>query len=889
MKKRKMKRGRPLSEAVTKGSLSYTVAQVRSAFYSQHPDRENDWLYVAEVFDDHLIISSDLLAPSEYYYVTYVVNGSLPIFADRTDWEIVELTYQPQTIVERLKEQGGQRVNESIQSTAVRLSEAVEGQPRIIHMDVAQADVINGNGRRYRQAVLREAVAEARHHLQESLSQGRAILLGESEHPNSNGKRQGARLNETIVKWTDIWFDKDGWVRATGEMIENIAGRDAIVTMDAGVLPGGSLRGFGEHTYVQENGRQIQDVDWLRFVGIDLVMIPSFADAGVTQMESLNELGEKNMSKENDGKTPLTAAQLRVKYPELVEEITRGVRDESELQEAREAKQDADAKARATQAAAERDAQLRADLGLEEGADLETAVAERGERLRLLEEKETQREMATFIDGQIDKLENYPVSFKNQLAEAVALLNPTNLEEAKVAFAKQRGIFDKVVAGLRLTAKGFGSDIMGAVLEGEGSAEPHVRASNFITESLNTRNAVARDPKRPLTVQEKHMQVMLTAYDKKYKSKLLAESREYAEAEETSDLNLPYSVSRAVIEQAYPMLISTAVFDYGMATQSPDRVYFEEYAGETGSTATITDESFTSDHDEWVSLDQKRIDYAGVVVTSDPAGTTYTYGTDYVLDYAEGAIKVLSGGTMADATGFLIDYTYQAIRKGEMAAIERGKLQLTFKTLEMHADRLAQQISHEAVVFSRSQMGWDATSRTLNALVKEVITKIDGDRLRLALNSVLAVASNSGGTWTSATDPLSELNEKIGAAKVKVANRHYDPTFILMSVTNSDVLSNWDGFTEAGKTPANDLNANGYVGRIKGLPVFASSQFPDSHILCGNKELVAIRVYQPMQIKGPYPSYDSNGKLIAAEQYYVEEYNGAMSPIPEKGSYVIIA
>lgn len=72
---------------------------------------------------------------------------------------------------------------------------------------------------------------------------------------------------------------------------------------------------------------------------------------------------------------------------------------------------------------------------------------------------------------------------------------------------------------------------------------------------------------------------------------------------------------------------------------------------------TVTDETFTSSHDAWVDLANKPVDMQQtVVVTTDPAGTTYTEDTDYIIDYAQGRIQVLSTGSMADATGFLIDY-----------------------------------------------------------------------------------------------------------------------------------------------------------------------------------------------------------------------------------------
>jgi hypothetical protein len=121
-----------------------------------------------------------------------------------------------------------------------------------------------------------------------------------------------------------------------------------------------------------------------------------------------------------------------------------------------------------------------------------------------------------------------------------------------------------------------------------------------------------------------------------------------------------------------------------------------------------------------------------------------------------------------------------------------------------------------------------------------------------------------------------------------VANRYYEPTAFLMSVTNSDMLSNWDGFTRVG-FPNALLDSAGFVGSVKGLPVFASTQMRDGWALALNREIVMHRVLQPMTVKGPFPTYGSNHKLIAAEQYYSEEYNASLSPITNKAAHVVIA
>ena len=72
---------------------------------------------------------------------------------------------------------------------------------------------------------------------------------------------------------------------------------------------------------------------------------------------------------------------------------------------------------------------------------------------------------------------------------------------------------------------------------------------------------------------------------------------------------------------------------------------------------TITDESVTSSDDTAVSLANKPLTFDSEVVTSDPAGTTYTKDTDYEMDYINGTITTIGAGAISDATGILVSYT----------------------------------------------------------------------------------------------------------------------------------------------------------------------------------------------------------------------------------------
>jgi len=76
------------------------------------------------------------------------------------------------------------------------------------------------------------------------------------------------------------------------------------------------------------------------------------------------------------------------------------------------------------------------------------------------------------------------------------------------------------------------------------------------------------------------------------------------------------------------------------------------------TTTQVTDESFTSDHDTAVSLDNTGLVQYSETVTTTDGTTTYTRDTDYSMSYVAGTITVDSTGSMADTTAYEIDYLY---------------------------------------------------------------------------------------------------------------------------------------------------------------------------------------------------------------------------------------
>ncbi len=793
-----------------------------------------------------------------------------------------------------------QRFQETV-ATTFEIIESKNGTFRVRGTGI-ETDVVNENGRRYRREVVAQALERLSESLNESAGQGRALelqpgqLLGEADHPSDKGNSRPL-LSETVVRWEKVSMP-DRQVILEGAIIPTAKGKDVQALIEAGVPIGISQRAYGESSVVEEGDRKIEDIEDLSITGYDMVLEPSSNILDVEKIESRQPKEENTV----------TLEELLQKHPELKEAVEK-------MSEGQVKKLLAE-KAEETRKADEKE--IREALDLKDGEPITEAVKKLAAGKREAQRDEAKKVTEEHIDEACKELP-YGDELNARFVEAIKSSGTAfhakggTIEDVKTHLGvvdeiieSKRTEYDAIVAKARLESKGHGFKVLGSVLEKETGTPEFARGSHDLSESIHTRGLLlpvrGLKPMRAEKALSEHVagpfiQSVLSKFDEANKPQLIAESKLIEEAETTADLNLPYSVARTIIRQALPRLVALSIFDLQTTDQAPTRLYFETYANETGVANTVTDENVTFSAGTGVeqSLANNNLDAGSVVVQDDGDSTTYVEDTDYIVDYGRGLIQRLTTGSIGATDTVHVDYTYKAIRKGENAGIERGKQTLSYKTLDIAADRLAIQITKEAVVFARSQVGEDAQARAIAGVITQVAQLIDKRIFDVAKYVVKTVANNLAGTWSTTApagvkwdDHLKELIRVMGLAKVKVANRFYDPAFHLMSVTNSDMLGSCSTFSAAGQRPDEDLNAAGYVGRAKGLPVFETTQFDDAHILTGNRELVQHRIFQAMILRGPYPTYDGSGNLIAADQWYCEEFNGTDSPRPEKGSYTKI-
>lgn len=96
---------------------------------------------------------------------------------------------------------------------------------------------------------------------------------------------------------------------------------------------------------------------------------------------------------------------------------------------------------------------------------------------------------------------------------------------------------------------------------------------------------------------------------------------------------------------------------FTMESMTPDNLAMVLYGSQSAvASASETDEQVVLYHDKWMPL--ANINVSAVIVGDDAVPTTtYTLGTDYVLNAEAGAIMALSTGAITDAQTVFVDYT----------------------------------------------------------------------------------------------------------------------------------------------------------------------------------------------------------------------------------------
>jgi len=232
-------------------------------------------------FKNSVLIRNNSTSPPTYYQSSWKKDkdGDI-IFSDVKTVKaevVVKKVNEQQEVMEAVRDATGTVSLNEIFITPISLSEkTVDGVKRIVGTAqiVQRADIINGNKRRYKKSVLKEAITNLQERMQKT-----GPLLMDYKHrtkKTASGTEVNDRdLRETVAVIRDLkWHEADGTVSLDEiEFVDTQAGKDIQALVDKNVRLQVSQRASGavEVMKNESTGEVFQDVTALRIDGWDFV------------------------------------------------------------------------------------------------------------------------------------------------------------------------------------------------------------------------------------------------------------------------------------------------------------------------------------------------------------------------------------------------------------------------------------------------------------------------------------------------------------------------------------------------------------------------------------------------------------------------------------------
>lgn len=187
-------------------------------------------------------------------------------------------------------------------------------------------------------------------------------------------------------------------------------------------------------------------------------------------------------------------------------------------------------------------------------------------------------------------------------------------------------------------------------------------------------------------------------------------------------------------------------------------------------------ESFTSDHGNYVDLNQADLITGTEVVYNQSNDTVFSRSDDYEMDYDGGRIKTLSGGSMSDSTSYTIDYDYKlrgtytksGVNNPNRTIVEDFPSITTQQTVDQTARILVQRLDtprYEArVIIPNEEAGW--------SVIDEIdITQVPTQGNNLQIEQIENTPQQTVillGSREKASDVVSNIQNRLSAVQGRV-------------------------------------------------------------------------------------------------------------------------
>lgn len=574
--------------------------------------------------------------------------------------------------------------------------------------------------------------------------------------------------------------------------------------------------------------------------------------------------------------------------------------------------------------------------GVDESDKAATAMTDSTTRLKLYVENR-QKEEAAKKKG--DSLGKY-------LLDKIATLEQTEEVKAELTTGLTSRVFDTekdidtAIDGLlKLIGLGVASERQKAEgIKPKGTAvadikivgAEHLGGVSALCDQLIGTGYITSKPEDILHAKNRKptIKAMLDMYDSRYGGNLKAEAAQILlllDATQTpADFQIPYTISRIILEEVYADYIIEGVTDFGPMAAKRDQIPITRYTREGGPVGTqrtykpskarinelkvgefqpmakgkLKTEWFPIDatpsklqaafSDEFATLSRRFLNITGVakgianlisdlrrslqqMVFQDMRNSALAYQSvafayNAVGNGATSIYTVTSNASISPADDFTV--TVDAVAINEYEVSTTGAF---FYVMDVAAGKI-QFVDPDG-----------SAHNVTNAHAIVVTGKHATNENRFSLTPPAGVE------WEKHMNKLLFLVTNVAASHRQI--RGYKPDMILASEVTSNYMTQaqaYEAFGNRDNFKAPVVASEGNYGRTGSLSHWGSDVWDNEFVLLTQRDATIFRIFEPLILKGPFPTRTTQGALSGGEEYYVYQEDSLKTPLLEKLSLITV-
>lgn len=424
------------------------------------------------------------------------------------------------------------------------------------------------------------------------------------------------------------------------------------------------------------------------------------------------------------------------------------------------------------------------------------------------------------------------------------------------------------------------------------------------------------------------LKALLDTFDSMYGGNLQAEAALIArltDATQTpADFQIPYTISRIVLEEVYADYIIEGITDFGPMAAKRDQIPITKYTREGGlagtqrtykpSTARINELKVgefqpmakgkltttwypidatasklqAAFSDEFATLSRRFQNITGVAkgIANLISDVRRSLQQMVFADMRNSALAYQAVAFTYNGTGNGTDSIFTVIADHSISPAD--PLTVTVNNVGINEFEVSTTGAFFYVVdISLGKIHFVNADGTAHAVTNAHAIVVTG---KYATNETrFSMTPGQGVEWEKHMNKLLFAVTNVAASHRQI--RGYKPDMILgseVSLNYTTQAQAYEAFGNRENFKAPSVNSEGNYGRLGNLASFGSDVWDNEFLLLTQRDATIFRIFEPLILKGPFETRTTTGQLSGGEEYYVYQEDSLKTPLQEKSSLITL-